>query len=419
MKNSLALGLFLVLLTACSTSRSLEKDLVENSSENSFFMGVSVKNVVTGASLIEYHSDKYFTPASNVKLFTLYAALAHLKDTVPSFEYCISGDSLFVKGAGDPSFLNDSLHTNSIEFLTNSEYQLYLLNEEFDDDVYGAGWSWDDYAYGYMPEKSLFPLYGNTVSIAQQGDRVDVRPAFFAKNVFIGDESGKLRDKNQNSFYVKNSSIMKKRKVPFITSNQLVADLLSEKLGDKVTLISPEYKRNFHVFRELPYDSLFVKMIKESDNFIAEQLMLQVGNEVVGKYNTPLAIDYVLDSSLTDIPQRPRWVDGSGLSRYNLFTPESIVYVLSQLYREVPHERLLSYFPQGGVDGTLENNYEGQAYILAKSGTLSNNYSLSGYLTTNKGTVLAFSYMNNHFQGSSKARKKEMSAFFKILYEQY
>lgn len=419
MKNSLTFGIVILLLTACSTSRSLEKDLMTASSENSFFTGVSVKNAVTGESIIEYHSDKYFTPASNVKLFTLYASLTHLNDSVPSFEYSISGDSLIVKGTASPSFLKDSLYKNSLKFLSHKKYHVYLLDEDLQDDAYGPGWSWDDYAYAYMPEKSLFPMYGNTILIRNKQGNVSVSPSFFKENVFIEDQPKMLRDKSRNIFYFKKSNTDVERRVPFITSNQLVADLLSEELGEKVALISSEYKRDFETFTELPYDSLYVKMVKESDNFIAEQLMLQVGKKVAGQYSVPLAIEYVLDSSLVNIPHRPRWADGSGLSRYNLFTPESMVFLLNKLYQEVPQQRLLSYFPEGGVDGTLENNYKGQSYLKAKSGTLSNNYSLSGYLITKKGTVLAFSYMNNHYQGSSNMRKKEMSAFFEKLYQHY
>ncbi len=417
MKNSLAVGLCLLLLAACSTKKSLEKDLDAFSDDHSFFMGVSVKNALTGVSLVEYHSNKYFTPASNVKLFTLYASIKHLKDSVPSFEYSVAGDSLIIKGTAAPMFLNDSLSPNALKFLSNKKYQLYLLDEEFDDDPYGAGWSWDDYAYGYMPEKSPFPLYGNTVSIMRKGGHMNVVPSFFTKNVSVLDRVELRRDKDRNHFYVDKSAENLDLKIPFVTSNQLVADLLSEELDDKVTLISAANERNFKKFYELRYDSLYVDMIKDSDNFIAEQLMLQVGNQVVQKYNSTLAIEHVLDSNLADIPQRPKWVDGSGLSRYNLFTPESMVYILIKLYQEAPQKVLNTYMPQGGVDGTLKNNYQGQSYVRAKSGTLSNNYSLSGYLTTKKGTVLAFSYMNNHYQGSSSARKKEMSAFLKKLYE--
>lgn len=404
---------------SCSASKSLEKDLAEMNESNSYFMGLSVVDASNGRSIIDFQGNKYFTPASNVKLFTLYAALKTLKDSVPSFEYYKSGDSLIIRGAGDPTFLNDSLHDNSIGFLKNKDVKLYFLDRDLDDDVYGPGWSWDDYQYTYMPEKSLMPLYGNTIRITHSQDSLQVAPSFFTNRVYTSDSHKKARDLNENNFYISKSGGNSDKKVPFITSNQLVADLLSQELDVKVTLVKEISDRKFEAFKEVPYDSLYAKMMKESDNFIAEQLMLQVANKSVQQYSIPKGITYILDSCLADLPQRPRWVDGSGLSRYNLFSPQSIVFLLQKMYTEIPNEKLMSYFPQGGIDAALKNDYSGQDYIRAKSGTLSNNYCLSGYLTTKKGNLLVFSYMNNHYPGSSRERKKEMAIFFRKLHEEY
>jgi D-alanyl-D-alanine carboxypeptidase/D-alanyl-D-alanine-endopeptidase (penicillin-binding protein 4) len=270
-----------------------------------------------------------------------------------------------------------------------------------------------------MPEKSLFPVYGNTIKVGKKGDSLHVRPSFFSNKVKMVNQPETPRELDDNLFYVKRSDLFLNRKIPFKTSNQLVADLLGQELGAKVTLVSNKEFYVFKPFKREPYDSLLTKMLVNSDNFIAEQLMLQVGKEAVGNFSVPRAIEYTLENYLKDIPQKPRWVDGSGLSRYNLFTPASMVYLLKKMYEEIPGDQLFSYFPEGGKSGTLKNNYEAQPYLKAKSGSLSNNYNLSGYLVTKKGTVLIFSYMNNHFQGSSEARKKEMTTYFSRLYEAY
>ena len=420
MKINLFISVLLILLlAACSASKGLEKDLAVISADNPHFIGLTVLNASNGDTIIDFQGNKFFTPASNVKLFTLYAALKTLKDTVPSFEYSISGDSLIVRGTGDPGFYNDSLHVNSISFLKNTNLKLYLLNKDLDDDVFGAGWSWDDYQYAYMPEKSLMPLFGNTITIVRDHEGLKVEPEFFSKRVHITEDYQVARDVNQNNFYISKSSGNSERSVPYKTSNQLVADLLSKELDTKVTLVNETAGRRFKAFNEVLYDSLYSRMMKESDNFIAEQLMLQIGNKVIDEYNVPKAIKYVLDSILTDLPQKPKWVDGSGLSRYNLFSPQSMVFLLHKMYKEIPSEKLTSYFPQGGIDGTLKNDFNGQHYIQAKSGTLSNNYCLSGYLTSKKGNTLIFSYMNNHYPGKSAERKAEMAIFFKNLYENY
>jgi D-alanyl-D-alanine carboxypeptidase/D-alanyl-D-alanine-endopeptidase (penicillin-binding protein 4) len=109
---------------------------------------------------------------------------------------------------------------------------------------------------------------------------------------------------------------------------------------------------------------------------------------------------------LKDVPQKPKWVDGSGLSRYNLFTPESFVYILHKMKTEFGWERIKHILPTGGA-GTLSSYYKKDSgYIYAKTGTLSNNCALSGYLITKKGKLLIFSVLaNNYITGSVPVRR--------------
>ena len=271
-----------------------------------------------------------------------------------------------------------------------------------------------------MPEKSLFPIYGNIVKIDKTKDSIKIVPSLFKDDIVADPDADKRRDYDKNIFYVKPQDEFKDRSVPFKTSNQLSADLLGEEIGKKIVLITPKEDYKFWDLKSVRYDSVYKEMLYVSDNFIAEQLMLQVGNAVDSTYSVSHAIDYSLKNYLKGIPQKPRWVDGSGLSRYNLFTPESLVFLLKKMYKEIPHEKLFDYLPVGGQSGTLKNYYRNERpYIHAKSGTLSNNYNLSGYLITKKGTVLIFSFMNNHYQGSSTERKKEMEKVFLKLYNSY
>ena len=413
--------MFLVFLalTGCSVSKKVQKDLVKQSEANHHFTGVLVYNTKTGKNIIDLNASKYFTPASNTKLFTFYTAWKTLRDSVAGFEYDKAGDSLILRGTADPGFLNDSTGADPLTFLRNLKKNIYLIDENIEEPPYGDGWSWGDYPYAYMPEKSIFPIYGNTIHIDKSGDSLLVTPAFFYDKVHIRDTIYKAREKDENIFYLQKKTSYKDKKIPFKTSSQMVADLLGQELGAKVTLIPNKESYAFKPFYRTAYDSLFTKMLVESDNFIAEQLMLQVGQALGGKFSVSEAITYSLEHYLPQIPQVPRWVDGSGLSRYNLFTPASMVHLLKKMHHEVPKERLFDYFPKGGRTGTLKNNYKNQPYIRAKSGTLSNNYNLSGYLITKKGTVLIFSYMSNHYQGGSSSVKEEISGYLARLYKAY
>jgi D-alanyl-D-alanine carboxypeptidase/D-alanyl-D-alanine-endopeptidase (penicillin-binding protein 4) len=72
-------------------------------------------------------------------------------------------------------------------------------------------------------------------------------------------------------------------------------------------------------------------MMHESDNLFAEQSLLMVSNEVLGVMDDVKIIDTLLKTDFADLPQKPRWVDGSGLSRYNLFTPKDFVVILHKM----------------------------------------------------------------------------------------
>ena len=384
-----------------------------------------VYDLTRDRELLNYNGNKYFIPASTVKLFTFYTAYSILPDSVSSLEYLERGDSLVIRGTADPSLLVDE-EDRVVEFLRSWNDKIFLVDSSIEDSKYGPGWSWDDYESSYMPERSLMPLYGNLLTFTSE-DSLRVIPEFFRESLAVespdSEPSGhtnSYRDMNRNRFFPGKLERGEQKSIPFITSNQLTADLLGEAIGKKVTLVPDDFEEDFGNLLTRPYDSLYTQMLVESDNFIAEQLMLQIGSKVQNEYRVKSAIEYALDSLVNDVPQRPRWVDGSGLSRYNLFSPESMIYLLRKMYLEIPANQLLGYLAQGGVSGTLEDHFKGpfgEPYVFAKSGSLSNNYCLSGYLKTKKGRLLAFSFMDNHYRGASGERKKELEDYLLRLRE--
>src|SRR5690606_13012700 len=151
-----------------------------------------------------------------------------------------------------------------------------------------------------------------------------------------------------------------------------------------------------------------------SDNFIAEQLLLMSSKVLSDTLKASIALDYMKANHLQDLPDRPIWRDGSGLSAYNKFTPRSVVRLLEKISEEVPQERLFQLLPAGGESGTIRNNYKAdEPYIYAKTGTISNVHALSGYLKTRSGKVLIFSFMNNNYTVPSAEIKVGMETILR------
>ena len=151
-------------------------------------------------------------------------------------------------------------------------------------------------------------------------------------------------------------------------------------------------------------EKLYRALLQNSDNGIAEALLLMIANKINGEMQTKLAIDTILKEWNTWLPDPVEWVDGSGVSRYNMITPRTLVKVLQKIYNSIGWQEITTLFPQGGVSGTIKGYTFPNVY--AKTGTLRHNHNLSGYLINNKGKLLVFSIMVNHFTAPDSEVKK-------------
>ena len=391
----------------------LHRDLLDRQ-----FTGILLFNPASGDTLYRHNSQKYFTPASNTKLFTLYACLQLLPDRIPALRYLFLQDTLYIEGTGDPSQLHPYFRDSTVQKFI-SKYPLVALNStNFQEEAQGPGWAWDDYDWYYSAERSALPLYGNVVEV-YMGDSLEVAPEFFRDSVhLIRYPHNRLQGSNTFFFDPDGGDTLQ---IPVRTDSTLTRRLLEQATGKRILHAGKMPAGELQTLYSIPADSLYRRMIQESDNFLAEQLLLLVSGTRSDTLNSQRARDLVLDEYLKDLPQEPVWVDGSGLSRYNLFSPEDMVYLLNRMYREIPEQRLLSYFAAGGVSGTLREWYTGQEkpYVFAKTGSLSNNYCVSGYLRTRSGKLLIFSFMNNHFTMPVARLKEAMQNVFEYIRDTY
>ena len=440
MKNLIFLFALVLLFASCSTSKRLtrtEKQLNQQIDTSSVFekgfSGFAIFDPETETYLYENNSTKHFTPASNMKIFTYYISSKILGDSIPALRYFTTGDSLVFFGTGDPTFLNSNFPENRkvIDFLKNRKEKLFLSFHNYTDDYLGKGWMWDDYLYAFQPQKSGFPIYGNVAefSIDSASLPLKVRPHYFQKYLLADIINQSSRPKISRSIAGNEFSLNQaafsgnayNKKVPFDYSERLVAEFLSEEIGKPVRTISlPYLPKESSVIFSTTTDTLYKRLLQISDNFVAEQLLLLCSEKRFGVLNTARIIEEATDSLLNQLPQKSILADASGLSRYSKITPQSLVFLLNEIYKTTPFEKIKDLFPSGGVNGTIENWYAGNSpYVFAKTGTLSGVHNLSGYLQANSGKILVFSFMHNNYTVSSSEYKNEMQRILEWLRDQY
>ncbi len=405
--------------------RTLDVMIRESSIFSQFFTGFALYDPAKKAMLYQKDAFKYFTPASNTKIFTLYTALKILGDSMPVLRYGESDGMLVVQGTGNPLFLHPDFQDNrqGWDILSAPKHFLLFSEDNFKDDHFGPGWSWADYRYAYQVEKTSFPLYSNLVYFKQDpaSRGLQVYPRYFSTLLNMGTDNVSKspqiwREENGDRFFYNDAAASTpgfSRALPYNHSPAAVRKLLADTLGLKV-FPAEEWVNSLPSFRTLyaPLpDTLLRRFMQESDNFLAEQLMLMCAAKLFdGKLNTADVIQYAKAQLFGGFPDTLNWADGSGLSRYNLFTPRTITTLLDRLYQEVPHERLFSIFPAGGQSGTIRSWYGGKEkpYVFAKTGSLANQHCLSGYIRTKKDRVLIFSFMHNNFIDSANPLRTEM-----------
>ena len=209
--------------------------------------------------------------------------------------------------------------------------------------------------------------------------------------------------------------------IPILTDDGLTAKFLEEAAGTPTSLRAfPDGPSQMLYGRNR--DQVLKKMMWQSDNFLAEQILLQVNYQRTGYLVDPNGTAELSKDLFPFWREKIRWVDASGLSRYNLMSPLSIVQALEALYDFQPYESLKGYFPAGGQRGTLKNRYknpEGKPYVYAKTGSMGQVYCLGGYLETDSGRILIFSAMYNNFTQPTSAVILEIENKLKTLKSEY
>jgi len=372
---------------------------------------VAVRVEKSNKILADFNGSKYMTPASNTKLLTFLGAIQTF-DSLPALEYFVENDSVIhFKSTGYPLLLHPFYSdTLLFDFLNQEKIWKYHV-PEFTPDPLGEGWAWDDYNYYYAAEKSPFPIYGNSVMGIKGSGLI---PSFEIIEDSINNNL--VREKDSNLFYSNIGNWKTKDTLyrPFITSDSLFVKILSEVTRNQIEIVKGEDSLTWQTLYTGNDEKLYKGLLHDSDNGIAESLLLMISNSFNGAFDTQIAIDRLTKDWESFIPDPLEWVDGSGVSRYNMFTPRSLISILKQIRKEIDWNTIKELFAKSGESGTL-SSYSKLNNVYAKTGTLRHNHNLSGYWENEDGEIYEFCVMVNHYTSSTLEIREGISTILTNL----
>ena len=296
--------------------------------------GVLIVNPRTGDTLYSKDAGKLFMPASNMKIITSAAALTLLG---PDYTYkttfltngevrdsLLDGD-LLVIGRGDPTIsdnmrglattvmdsIADLIRAHGIRQVTGS---LARVGNAFPDSIHGYGWEWDDLGeyYGAGVDELIFNEGMAPTTLRPPPDTV--RDSLY---------SGPAKDPATAYLNALDDALVRKH----ITVEAGVMDSI---------LATPIKMDTLFTFVSLPMRKIIPALMKPSQNQIAEILLKTIGLERGGMGTADSARKIVAQQLLAWGVQPDGFVirDGSGLSRHDLLTPETLVKVLDKIQQD-------------------------------------------------------------------------------------
>jgi len=375
-------------------------------------VGISVFEPATGKYLVNYRQEKGFIPASTQKIRTAGLSKKVLPDTLPLFDYQVKNDTLFIQPLGYPVWGDKRFPQPDLRIWIQQQpiNVIAIPSPTSAPTAYAPGWSWDDYQESFMPERSVFPFANNLVTWEWRAGQLFSSPRGWPVQV-RGDSdripTSRFRLQRQwgnNIFEIQPySKAFAPTSFPVHGVDSLWTIMLEQEMQVPVVRVNHhpalQWKRKTSpVLR----DSVVREMLHISDNALAEQLLLQSIRIQRGDFNDQAFFDSLQNPLRLDPAMPLRWVDGSGLSRYNLASPIEQVQQLHQLTEQFGLSWLESVLPALGY-GTLRT-YQApdNVTLFAKTGSMSGVFCLAGILHTAQGRTLYFSVMTNGFAGKVK-----------------
>jgi D-alanyl-D-alanine carboxypeptidase/D-alanyl-D-alanine-endopeptidase (penicillin-binding protein 4) len=428
--------------------------MVADSKFRSAIWGILIVNPDANDTLYSLNAGKLFLPASNMKIVTASAALTELG---PDYQYrttfavrgkivrgVLRGD-LVVIGRGDPTVSDHMVHDATIPLRAAADSvaahgihritgRIVQAGDAFPDANLGYGWDWDDLGEPYAAGvDELMFNEGFTTVVVRGGARAGA-PALLATLPAItypelrnhvrtvaptGDAPAQavtvVYDTSSGALVVNGTVAPRDSTVALVAYRDPAAAYLhafASALSAKgVALRANAVDRGTDsagvldtLFTVLspPMRDILPALLKPSQNQIAEALLKTVGLEKTGVGSADSGVRVIHDRLISWGAAPDGFVlhDGSGLSRHDYLSPQTIVRVLTAMRRDTAFQVFYDALPVAGVDGTIADRMKGTmaaGNVRAKTGFVDKARSLSGYVTTADGTPLVFSFLCNNW----------------------
>jgi D-alanyl-D-alanine carboxypeptidase/D-alanyl-D-alanine-endopeptidase (penicillin-binding protein 4) len=159
---------------------------------------------------------------------------------------------------------------------------------------------------------------------------------------------------------------------------------------------------------------------KRSQGFYAEQILKTLGAIINDEGSFSGGLDVIKDFlTRLGIPEDQYQIDdGSGLSKKNKLTPDTITTLLNYMYNHKDADIFVKSLPISGTDGTLKKRLKEEPYksrVMAKTGYVYGARTLSGYVKTLDEEVIAFSILVNEIKGGTWKAKRLQDIICRFL----
>ena len=407
MKKALILFLLCSNVYSQISSKKIDRWISKNENLKSSVVSIAIKQLNKDKKISGVGFNTSMTPASNIKILTVLGSLSS-GDTIPSIKYKISNDTLRISSTGYPFIAHPKYDDEDLETFIKSFNHIVYHKPNIDLTKYGPAWAWDDFKYYFQAERSEMPIYGNVIQIVKEfNDSIKVTPDIFQVVNNLKQKEKVYRDHQENNFSVNTSLIRAGDTIyyPFVTSRKITMNLLESFFQTSISYEEDELK-NYKIWNSKIKDGIYSAILKDSDNLISESLAANISL----RFNDTISVDKGLKIILNSLDDNKiQLYDGSGLSRYNLIKPSSLVLALEKIYQYLGSDRIKKIFPNNYIiTGT-------EGFVWGKTGTLKNNHNYSGYIFTDKGRQYVFSIMINHFTDDLDKIKEAISDFLKYI----